>query len=187
MSHSAPTAAQIRAQVAAVRDKAPCARVIGIRSPAALDMDDTLRVGEAEFVVARCRSVLEIRERLLAVEGDGKPLVLLTELTETELGQDALARIAKRHLFTIDPWQLVKQRFQARYVDPGLVRGHPWLARTLLEIEPEQGFPPAPSGFLQAGTVWRLLFESLLSCPMEIATPRPCWPGAWILRNASIC
>src|SRR5690606_27880173 len=88
-----------------------------------------------------------------------------TPLQENELGADVLARLAKRHLFRIQPWQLVKERFRARHVDPRLYERHPWVARALLEAEPEGGHPPAPSGFLEAELAWRILFEALLGLP----------------------
>jgi hypothetical protein len=88
--------------------------------------------------------------------------VLLTPLSETELGLDVVARLARRYLHGIDPWQLVKERFRARFVDPRLVQQHDWVAKTLLEVEPSGGFPPAASGFIQGDLVWQVLFESLL-------------------------
>ena len=160
-----PTAAQIRAQVRAVWEKGGAARVIGIRAPLTIEVSDVLHVAEAELPVARCGSVLEVRERLMATPAADVPLVLITPLDEIELGADVVARLAKRHLFAIDPWQLVKDRFHARYVDPRLVQRHGWVARALLEAEPDAGYPPAPSGFIQAEGVWQVLFEALLGLP----------------------
>lgn len=159
-----PTPAQIRAQVRAVWEKGGTARAIGIRAPLTVDVGDVLQVADAALPVARCGSVLEVRERLTAAPAD-VPLVLITPLDERELGADVVARLAKRHLFAIDPWQLVKDRFHARYVDPRLVQRHGWVARALLEAEPDAGYPPAPSGFIQADGVWQVLFEALLGLP----------------------
>lgn len=161
----APTLAQIRAQVAAVRAKSSTARVIAIQAPLSATTGDSLRVDGEEIAIARCATVLEIRERLIGHDGKGPPLVVLTPLEENELGTDILARLAKRHLFRIQPWQLVKDRFRARHIDPRLVERHQWVARALLETEPEGGHPPAPSGFLEAELAWRILFESLLGLP----------------------
>jgi hypothetical protein len=160
-----PTSAQIRAQVSAVLGKMPDARVIGIKSPLTVELGDTLRVGDMELAVARSDSVLEIRERLEDLAEGSAPVVLLTPVEETELGADVIGRLARRQLFTIDPWQLVKDRFRARFVDPRLVQQHPWVARVLLEAEPDGGYPPAPSGFIQADLVWEVLFKALLGLP----------------------
>ena len=156
-----PTQMQIRAQVSAVLRKVPDACVIGIRAPLTVETGDSLRLGDRELAITRSDSVLEIRERLTA-EGCAACVVLLTPLDEAELGADLVGRLADRRLFAIDPWQLVKDRFHARFVDPRLAEQHPWVARVLLEAEPADGFPPAPSGFLQADLVWCFLFKALL-------------------------
>jgi hypothetical protein len=160
-----PTPAQIRAQVSAVLDKIPDARVIGIRSPLTAALGDTLQLADVELTVARSDSVLEIRERLEGLAEGSAPLVLLTPVEEAELGADVVGRLARRQLFSIDPWQLVKDRFRARFIDPRLVQQHPWVARALLEAEPAGGYPPAPSGFVQADLVWGALFKALLGLP----------------------
>jgi hypothetical protein len=160
-----PTLAQIRAQVQAVWEKDRAASVIGIRAPLTVAVAEVLPVAGAALPVARCASVLAVREQLAADPRPDVPLVLITPLDETELGADVVARLAQRHLFAIDPWQLVKDRFHARHVDPRLVQRHGWVARALLEAEPEAGYPPATSGFLLAERVWQLLFEALLGLP----------------------
>lgn len=157
-----PTPAQIRAKVSAVLDKVPEARVIGIRSPLGVELGESLHIGDADLAVARGESVLDIRDRMAALADAAGPLVLLTPIPESELGADVMARLAKRQLFGIEPWQLLKDRFRARFVDPRLVQHHPWVAHALLEAEPDGGYPPAPSGFIQADLVWDLLFATLL-------------------------
>ena len=163
-----PSLAQIRAQVESVREDCPDARAIAIGLPA-LDESaaapSALRIGSQELPIVRCRSVLALRERLLDLPATGPPLVVLTDLPPAELGDDLRARLARRRLFSIDAWQLVKERFKARHVDPRLVERHAWAARALLDAEPEAGYPPAPSGFLDAETAWRGLFEGLLGIP----------------------
>ena len=160
-----PTPAQIRAQVAAVLDDMPDARVIGIKSPLTVELGSTLHLKDNELAVGCSDSVLEIREWLEGLGADSAPMVLLTPVDEIELGADVIGRLARRRLFTIDPWQLVKDRFRARHVDPRLAEQHPWVARALLEAEPDGGYPPAPSGFIQAELVWEVLFRALLGLP----------------------
>ena len=103
------------AQVAAVYGKFPHARIIGLRLPAGPAEPRTVRVDGTELPVARCDSVLALRERLTEVPDEGPPLVLLTSLREPDLGHDILARLARRGLFTVEPWQLVKERFRAQF------------------------------------------------------------------------
>ena len=163
-----PSFAQIRAQVESIRKQYPDARAIGIGLPA---LDDAatepaaLRIGSEELPVARCGSVLALRERLVDLPAAGPPLVVLTDLPATELGEDVRARLARRRLFSIEAWQLVKERFKAQFVDPRLADRHEWAAPALLDAEPETGYPPAPSGFLDAETAWRRLFEALAGIP----------------------
>ena len=163
-----PSMAQIRAQVASIRKGYPDARAIGIGLPAldeAATATAALRIDAEELPVVRCRSVLALREHLVDLPAAGPPLVVLTDLPPAELGEDLRARLAHRKLFSIDAWQLVKERFKAHYVDPRLVERHEWAGPALLDAEPEAGYPPAPSGFLDAETAWRGLFEGLMGIP----------------------
>ena len=182
-----PSFAQILAQVESIRERYPDARAIGIGLPA-LDESatgpPTLRIGAEELPVIRCRSVLALRERLVDLPAAGPPLVVLTDLPATELGEDLRARLAHRKLFSIEAWQLVKERFKAQYVDPRLAERHEWAARALLDAEPEAGYPPVPSGFLDAETAWRRLFESLAGIPRGERDPEALL--AWALDGEPV-
>ena len=70
----------------------------------------------------QCDSPLAILMALREPMPDGATRVLITPLDEGELGDDILLRLAKRRLFQIDSWQIVRSLFQARAVDPGLTR-----------------------------------------------------------------
>jgi len=148
--------------VKAVYEKHPNARVIGLSVPPSADEPKRIPIGDEELPVVRCDSVLSLRDCLTAQTDDAPPLVLLTRLREPELGADVMAVLAGRQLVPLQPWQLVKAHFRARYVDPRLSERHPWVAPALLEAEPDGGYAPVGSGFLDAETVWRTLFEALL-------------------------
>ena len=181
---SAPSAAQVRAQVQSIREKVRNAPAIAIRLPsldAPAPASETLPIGAEELPVFRSGSVLALRERLAELPADGPPLVVLTDLPESELGGDLLARFARQRLFSIDSWQLVKERFGARNIDPRLVC-HDWAARALLDAEPETGYAPVPSGFLDAETAWRRLFETLIRTPRGERDPEALL--AWALDDA---
>ena len=182
-----PSFAQILAQVESIRERYPDARAIGIDLPAldeAAPGPPTLRVGAEELPVIRCRSVLALRERLVDLPADGPPLVVLTDLPATELGEDLRARLAHRKLFSIEAWQLVKERFKAQYIDPRLAERHEWAAQALLDAEPEAGYPPVPSGFLDAETAWRRLFEALAGIPRGERDPEALL--AWALDGEPV-
>ena len=158
-----PSLAQVRAQVDAVRKKFPDARAIGIQV-SRLDWPAAFPDGE-DLPLVPCPSVLALRERLVDLPPAGPPVVLLTDVAEDDLGTDLRGRIAGRQLYRIDPWQLVKDRFRARYVDPRLAERYGWAAAALLDAEPAGGYPPVPSGFLDAETAWRHLFQRLAGIP----------------------
>lgn len=158
MTIAALTFSQIKAQVTAVRKRNSQERVIGIQAPGRWTGERQKRDGRDRYIIEQCDSPLAMRIALRDnTEGEAIK-VLITGLDERELGEDILLRLAKRRLFTIDPWQLVKARFQARTVDPR-VSQQAWIADYLLEVD---SVPPAPGGFLDAETVWAVLLERRL-------------------------
>lgn len=176
----------IAAQVHAVLEKDPEARVIGIDAEPPSDLGDSVRVRGTVFRVARCPSVLAVREELARL-ADGERLLLLTTLEPKELGLDVVSRLAKRRLISIHPWELVKIRFHAnKGIDPKLIEeSRSWVLKALLELSPEGGFPPAPSGFLDIDTVWRLLFRELLGLPEGQKDPETLLLWSLDARNRS--
>lgn len=155
---TAPSFSQIKAQVAAVRQKVPQAKVIGIRSPGRWNGDTITRDGEHGYVIHQCDSPLSFRLALRQPTDDQVTKILITNLEENDLGDDVLLRLAKRRLFQIDPWQIVRSLFDARALDPRLTK-HAWIAESLLELIPGEGYPAARGGFLDVETVWPLLLE----------------------------
>jgi hypothetical protein len=156
MTATAPTFRQIKAQVAAIRRKLPDARVIGIRAPGRWTGERVKRDGDETYVIEQCDSPLALR---IALRDDGGPTttkVLITGLDEQALSDDILVRLAKRKLFPIDSWQIVKSLFQAHAIDPRLTRDR-WIAENLMEFLPEGGYPAVSGGFLDAETVWPIL------------------------------
>jgi hypothetical protein len=161
VSAPAPTPAQVAARVEAIRRKSPGARVIGIRAETPWTAGRPIRAGGEELEVLRTDSTLELRERLSELDGDGKPVVVLTTLAEADLGADVLARLAHGRLFGIVAWQVVRDSFGAREVDPRLAE-RAWVAEALVEVRPECGYDPVAGGFLDAETAYRALYSGLL-------------------------
>ncbi len=134
--------------------------------------------------VAYCSSALQVREALVSLgrgcharqrksplpypspggEGTEPLLVVITPLDEAQLGLDVLARLAGRQLYRIDHWQMVRDLFRARELDPRLP-SQAWLAEALLQHIPPGGYPPVASGLLDAETVWRHLLTQCLELP----------------------
>src|SRR5208337_4814176 len=80
--------------------------------------------------------------------------VLITNLDEKQLSDDILVRLAKRKLFPIDSWQIVRSLFQAHAIDPRLTR-HRWIADHLMEFIPKGDIRRSPEAF------WTLRWSGL--------------------------
>ena len=158
MSTASPTFSQLKAQVAAIRQKVPQARVIGIRAAGRWTAERQKREGEQSYLIQQCDSPLAMRLALREPVDEATTKILITPLEEKDLSEDILLRLAKRRLFPIDTWQIVRSLFQAQTVDPRLTR-FGWIAEMLLDLVPAEGYPAARGGFLDADTVWPLLLR----------------------------
>lgn len=138
-------------------------RVIAVQVPGPWAGGGELRVGDQRWQVVRAGSALAIREALIRHEAAGPDarLVLLTPLGTQDLGWDVLARIARQRVEMLDSWELLRDLFRARSVDPRVARLG-WLADVLLEHAPAGGYAPAPTGVLDLETVWTHALAGLL-------------------------
>jgi hypothetical protein len=154
--------------VAAIQKKLPEARKIGIRAPGRYTGEKTKQHGDQTYVIEQCDSPLALRIALRDEPSATTTKVLITGLDDKELSDDILVRLAKRRLFPVDAWQIVKSLFQAHAIDPRLMRHH-WIADSLIEYEPEVGYPAVAGGFLDAETVWPILLGQFIG----LGTERP--------------
>jgi hypothetical protein len=161
-----PTFSQIKAQISAIRQKIPKARVFGIHAPGRWTGEREKRDGNQVYVIYQCDSPLAMRVALREQADATAFKVLVTNLEEKDLSEDIRLRLAKRRLYPIDSWQIVKSLFQARTVDPRLTR-HPWIADMLMDLIPEEGHSMARGGFLDGETVWPLLLSRLVTFTAE--------------------
>ena len=159
------TPAYIAPLVASLWTKRPTDSVIGIHSPDRWTGPDRLTLNGEAVEVATGRSALEIRERLSARTADSPRLVIITMLDESDLGSDVLARLAKRQLLRIEPWEIVREKFQAQIIDPRLAK-HAWMAEALLESLPADGCRPAPGGILSMELASGVLLDAALGLPV---------------------
>jgi hypothetical protein len=142
------------------------ATVVAVHLPGPWSGGDELMVDGSRWRVVRAGSVLAVREALAdneAAGADGR-LVLLTPVDEKALGWDVLARVARQRVWMLHAWDLLRDLFRARGVDPRVARLG-WLADLLLEHVPGTGFPPAPSGILDLDTAWGHALAVLLGIP----------------------
>jgi hypothetical protein len=153
-------------QVEPLRSKVKPSEVIGIFSTSRWQGGETVAVAQETWRVAQCDSELALRERLS--EDASSPLIVVTPLAITEVGDDVRARLYKQRLFTVDPWTLLMARFKARLVDPAL-RLQPELAEAALEALEQSAPNPAPSGVLTPDAVWQVVVSQRLG--LENARP----------------
>lgn len=162
MSQPAPTFGQLKAQVAAIRQHKNYAnsRAIAIRSKGRWTGPAEYQDGDERYLIHQCDSPLAMRIALRSGD-ENVTRLLITGLDDHEIGDDILTRLKPRKLVPLDSWQVIKTLFQARTVDPRLSQ-HSWLADTLMEVIPLQGFSPVASGFLDAETVWPILLDRVM-------------------------
>jgi hypothetical protein len=182
MSSAAPTFEQIRAWVAALRKKVVDARAIGISSPGRWTGQGFRQSGDERYVIVQCDSPLAMRLALRDLP-ENATTVLITSLDDSELDEDIRVRLAKRKLFALDNWQIVKSLFDARSIDPR-VTWYPWLAEELLTQAPDEGYAPTAGGFLDAERVWGIVLKAKYGFPSS----RPDLPAVlmWSVDAANV-
>ncbi|MCY2990634.1 MAG: hypothetical protein NTY19_22560, partial [Planctomycetota bacterium] len=80
-----PTFSQIKAQVAAIRQKVPQARVIGIRALGRWTGDTERRDGDQAYLIQQCDSPLAMRLALRQPADPNATKILITPLEEKDL------------------------------------------------------------------------------------------------------
>ena len=117
---------------------------------------DQVLVEDRYVDVRVCPSELAVREELARERPAGRALVLLCA-SET-LGDDVLARVAKRRLLRLHAWDAVLHLFDVRDVDPRLLRER-WMADALVESAPAQGYERTGARELDFERAWRALLR----------------------------
>ncbi|MFF4037426.1 BREX-2 system phosphatase PglZ [Streptomyces sp. NPDC001816] len=101
--------------------------------------------------VAVAPSPLAVHELVLdhlAVRRPGPAvLVVLTDREQHELDPAILARVHKLRIDTVDSWDVVREAFGARQIDPRL-KDVNWAAEALLDATPPGGWSAVPGGWL---------------------------------------
>src|ERR1035438_8325101 len=105
-------------QIKTIRPKWEAGQAIGVHSQSRWQGHDQIRIDQEIWRVAQCDSVLELRQQLSG-QAD-TPLVLITSLPTTDVGDDVRARLFKQQLLPVNPWNSLADRFKARQVDPAL-------------------------------------------------------------------
>jgi hypothetical protein len=152
--------AAIRRKVEAwLSDQDDTAPAIALRAEPGKD-EHTLTVGGTSVRIVPCPTPLAARAALLD-RADGERVVLLTELSDDDLGDGLLAHISKHHVRTVQPWDVVVEMFGAATLDPSLAGLGRWVADALIDHAPAGEWPPAPSAVLTRDHALRSLVAQL--------------------------
>lgn len=112
--------------------------VILVRAEPAWPHDPGLTAGGRELRVVPCASALAIWEQL--VRERDTALVLLTDLTERDLGTGILTGVFRQKVLAVEPWDLVAETFGAQQLDSRL-QSEGWAIEALLDAMPPEGWP----------------------------------------------
>ena len=157
-----PSVAEIRAQISAILARDQDARIVAMHAAHKAEWPPSVAVENRTYQVAWCESPLELRLALRqARKMSQHGLVLLTPLAESDLGADVVARLSRSKIFRVHQWEIVRNAFRAKAID-GRLSASGWLADTLIERMPAQGYAPVPSGILDVDTAWRALLQITL-------------------------
>lgn len=121
---------------------------------------EQVRVGDEVFRVVFCASPLAVREQMAAVVSDGPRLVVVTNCSEQVLGADVQARVFRNRFQPVDPWQTVRELFQATRLGPGVPQ-EAWLRDELVAATVEQRSSLAAGTVLDVETVKQVIFRRL--------------------------
>ncbi|MEU6021358.1 BREX-2 system phosphatase PglZ [Micromonospora sp. NPDC047134] len=130
--------------------------------------DPLLNVGDRRVRVLPCVSVLAIWEQVTQTHDD--PVVLLTDVSQHELGTGLLSRVFRRRVIHLEPWDLVAECFGARQLDSRLVNLR-WAGTALIEAMPPKGWPRLPGTVLERDTALRHLASERLGMARLGMTP----------------
>ena len=138
MAIASPSIGVIRAQIRAIRDKAPQAKFFGIFTPGRWTGPSSDGAGPDEIAVYQCDSPLQMRLAMQEAPESASATVLVTPLDQSKVSDDILVRLAMRKLHPINSWEIVRSLFKARQLDhesrvmPSLLI-HCWSTRTLTQ------------------------------------------------------
>lgn len=128
----------ISQRVRSVLKERPQAEVLAVRAEPRWNAGD-LDVDGRRVKVAPCISPLAVRTELAAWEdrtvspGNGDLLVVVCDLSDTDLGTDVLARITPNRLLSLEPWDAVRGLFGVTRIDAAFGKKEDdWIAAALL-------------------------------------------------------
>ena len=182
-----------QATIALVKDRA--ARLVAAGRPHVLVLRARPRwTGDGEFTVAGARVLVRPAVSQLAAlaalaeRGPEDYLILLTDRPDADLGDVVLVGTAGRGAESLDEWAALPGLFEAQDVDPALRRLGSWVPLALIEHQPKDGWPAAPTGVVTADHALGNLLGAVLGLELPVdldlmvlltALDDPAGRGAW--------
>jgi len=154
------TPEQIYARARSLREGSPEARCIAFHFQGPWAGPDS----KDEFAFYHCKSALEVREVLDTPMDRVK--VLLTDLSDQELGEDVLVRIFKRRLHTLKRGDVLRGVFSAQQIDPRIATT-PGLMEALVEYAAHGSTNPATAGSLGLDAAWAFVVGAAIGLVEE--------------------
>jgi hypothetical protein len=140
--------------------------VVGVKAAALWNLGALSDAVVGSIRVEPCASPLAVRRAMseFATSAAGDPdatLVVLTDVSEGDLGADLLGRFVRPKLYGLSPWDAVRRRFGARTLDPAFSEPRfSWMADPLLDVPVES--LPVGAVVLSADAALRALAAALL-------------------------
>lgn len=119
--------------------------------------------GPVPVAVTPCPTVLAILDALSKDRPDDGYLVVLTPCDTRDVGESVLARALRPEIKPVDRWDLVRETFGARHLDPALTKSdNRWIAEALLEAQPAGGWRRLTGSLLTRATALNRLVAARL-------------------------
>jgi hypothetical protein len=156
------TPEQIQAQVSAILKKSGAAgQVVALRHRGTWTGPASLPIGDETHQIAQCVSDLQAREILGQWETQKQPGVLLCDFPPGSLGDDVLARLAKRRVHQPQTTEMLMELFGAQKIDSRALACKA-LVEALVKDAGAKGYPPVTSGILDLDFAWRAFLNQRL-------------------------
>ena len=158
--------AAIRRKVEAWLAEDDATPALALRAKAEWDGDTVLPIADATVRIVPCATPLAARAALHD-RADAERLVLLTELTDAELGDGLLAHLSRQRVRNVDIWDVTAHLFGLAKVDSTLARLGRWAAEALIDHAPAGGWPPPAGTIVTRDHALRCLAAELLGVDRE--------------------
>ncbi len=157
--------ADLERHINAALSRHPDAKIIAFSDARPIELIDALEVGARHCRLVHATSELGLR--LALHEGAPDVLILVTPLTEQQIGLDVKARLYKQSLLEINVVETIKTLLRATSADDRL-RRHRALCQALLSYSARVTFTPVAAGALTIEEAWRKLLVEAFDAPHEL-------------------